>query len=144
MWIKLIEKVSEEFVFSSPAKLIDVEKAEKELGISFHHDLKEALLESDGIYGEYGLGLLWSVERIQADNINFRTNIDFKELYMPFDHLLFFADAGNGDQFAFPVQNGLIRNDDIFVWNHEDDSRNWVSPNLKNYFEGWLTGRIKI
>ncbi|WP_162255066.1 hypothetical protein [Paenibacillus sp. Soil522] len=35
----------------------------------------------------------------------------------------FFADAANGDQFAFPILNGKIVKKDIYVWNHEDDSR---------------------
>ena len=35
---------------------------------------------------------------------------------MPFDHLLFFADAGNGDQFAFPiVADGVVRQDIYYV-----------------------------
>jgi hypothetical protein len=38
-------------------------------------------------------------------------NTDFKELYMPFDCLLFFADAGNGDQFGYPICDGVIRRD---------------------------------
>jgi len=29
-----------------------------------------------------------------------RANVVFRESYMPFENLLFFADAGNGDQFA--------------------------------------------
>jgi len=61
---------------------------------------------------------------------------------MPFDCLLFFADAGNGDQFAFAILNGESRRDDIFVWNHEDDSRCWVALRLDTFYEGWLTGRI--
>jgi len=64
------------------------------------------------------------VERIAADNVGFRSNADFRELYMPFDPLLFFADAGNGDQFAFPR---TPPRDEVFVWDHEDDSRRWVA-----------------
>jgi hypothetical protein len=30
------------------------------------------------------------------------------------------------------------------VWNHEDDSRTWVAPNLAKYLEWWLTGRITL
>ena len=87
---------------------------------------------------------MWSTERIQQDNIEFRTTEDFKDLYMPFDSLLFFADAGNGDQFAFTVLNGEIRRNDIFVWNHENDSRTWAASNLKQYLEWWLSGKLQI
>lgn len=53
----------------------------------------------------------------------FRQSVDFRELYMPFDCLLFIADAGNGDQFAYSIVGGAIRRDDIFAWDHENDSR---------------------
>ncbi|WSL80461.1 SMI1/KNR4 family protein [Kitasatospora sp. NBC_01266] len=60
---------------------------------------------------------------------------------MPFDPLLFFADAGNGDLFALLPRIGRP---DVFVWNHEDDSRTWVAPSLAKYLEWWLTGQIKL
>jgi hypothetical protein len=60
--------------------------------------LAELLLECDGVTGEHDLGLVWPVERVKKDNLEFRSDPDFASLYMPFDPLLFFADAGNGDQ----------------------------------------------
>jgi hypothetical protein len=113
-------------------------------GIKLEAQLRSCLLEADGVRGEYSLDLLWPIERIVADNRRFRSHPDFRELYMPFDCLLFFADAGNGDQFAYPILVGAIRRNDIFVWNHEDDSRTWVAPSLKTYFEWLLTDRIQL
>ena len=55
-----------------------------------------------------------------------------------------FADAGNGDQFAFPIVGGSIRGTDVFAWDHENDSRSWVAPSLQTYLEGWLSGKIKL
>ncbi len=104
-------------------------------------DLAAFLAESDGLTGEYGLGLVWPLARIVEDNLMFRTFEDFASLYMPFDPLLFFADAGNGDQFAFRWRADLI---DVFVWDHENDSRTWVASNLKQYLEWWLNGKIKL
>jgi len=64
---------------------------------------------------------------------------------MPFNHLLFFGDAGNGDQFAFSIHaDGKIYRPDVFVWNHEDDSRTWIAPSLKTFFEWWSAGRISL
>jgi hypothetical protein len=60
---------------------------------------------------------------------------------MPFDPLLFFADAGNGDQFAFVLRD---RRKDVFVWDHETDSRKWVAPDLGSYLTWWLDGRIRV
>jgi hypothetical protein len=143
-WREFIQSLTSDFIFHSPAILDEVEKVESSLGVLFPNELKSLLQESDGIEGSYGLGLIWNVERIKKDNLNFRQFPDFKELYMPFDHLLFFADAGNGDQFAFGILNGEIRNTDIFVWNHENDSREWVAPSLDTYLEWWLNGKLEI
>jgi hypothetical protein len=96
------------------------------------------LAESDGIDGEYGLGLLWNIDRLRRDNIEFRTYPDFRELYMPFDGLVFFADAGNGDQFAL----SLTGNCEVFLWDHENDSRTWVATSVMKYLEGFMAGGI--
>jgi hypothetical protein len=82
------------------------------------------------------------LDKIVHTNLQFRQSPNYNQLYMPFDSLLFFADAGNGDQFAFPIQAEQIRRDDVFVWNHEDDSRFWVAPDLEKYIEWQLTGKI--
>ena len=62
------------------------------------------------------------------------------ELYLPFEGLVFFGDAGNGDQFA--VSQRANRED--YVWDHEDDSRNWVAPSVMRYLEWWMKGVITV
>lgn len=91
--------------------------------------------------GTHGLRLVWASAQIATENRTFRTYPDFARLYMPFDPLVFFADGGNGDQFALLAS---IDREDVFVWNHETDSRTWVAPNLATYLDWWLTGRITI
>jgi hypothetical protein len=105
-------------------------------------DLRALLLESDGLQAEYGLNLVWSLERIRKDNLYFRQSADFCELYLSFDQLLFFGDAGNGDQFAFPCLPD--RDHEVFVWNHEDDSRSWLAPRLSTFLEWWGSRRIRL
>lgn len=144
MWKELAKQHSSAVAVQAGASEMAIELAERTLGVRFPDDLRSCLMESDGIDGEYGLGLVWSLERIVRENQDFRGNADFRQLYMPFDCLLFFADAGNGDQFAFPIQAGEIRRGDVFVWNHEDDSRNWVAPSLSKYLECWLCGKLKM
>jgi hypothetical protein len=139
-----ISKYSDNCIFNKSADRIDVERCQRALGIELPKVLKDLLLESNGIHGEYGLRLLWTIDEIIETNTTFRTNSDFKELYMPFDNLLFFADGGNGDQFCFSILSGQVRRNDIFVWNHENDSREWVAPDLLKYFEWWLSGQIEI
>ena len=144
MWLELVSQLTQDLQSHSPATLNEIASVESELEVSLPRELKNLLQESNGVEGPYGLGLIWGTERIKRDNLSFRRFLDFKDLYMPFDHLLFFADAGNGDLFALAILNNKIRNPDIFVWNHENDSREWVAPSLERYLEWWLNGKLKI
>jgi hypothetical protein len=144
MWKTLIRQHWAEHQFFPAASTQQVDEAGKQLGVELPEDLRQLLLESDGVHGPHGLGLIWSIDRLLKDNVSFRTNEDFRELYMSFHSLMFFADAGNGDQFAFSVHNGRIRKPDIYVWNHEDDSRVWVASSLRQYIECWASGEITL
>lgn len=115
--------------------------AERRLGQSLPDELAALLAETDGVEGDYGLGLIWPVDRIVAENLALRGDADLARLYMPFDPLLFFGDAGNGDLFALVPHTGRP---DVFAWNHENDSRIWVAPRLGTYLEWWLTGKITL
>lgn len=144
MWRSFLQSLSPDCSFSSAAEPDSIAAAQRRLQVEFPAELVDLLSESDGVQGQYGLGLVWPVERILSDNLAFRANADFQELYMPFDCLLFFGDAGNGDQFAYPICAGIIRRPDVFAWEHEQDSRSWVAPSLRTYLDWWLTGRIKL
>ena len=144
MWREFVKELEPNFKFAEPADLVKLETAEEALRVKLPDELKSLLQECNGIFGSLGLGLVWPIERIVADNLAFRTNADFRELYMPFDPLLFFGDAGNGDQFAFAIQAGIIRRPDIFAWSHEDDSRTWKAPSLARFVEWLLSGRIQL
>jgi hypothetical protein len=129
--------------FAPPATDAQLDAVEADLGQPLPPVLRELLRETNGVRGDaYGLGLVWDAERISRDNKYFRDSEDFRQLYMPFTPLLFFGDAGNGDQFAFVRQP--VRDDDIYAWNHEDDSRTWVAPRLAVFFEWWGDGRIRL
>ena len=119
-WKQLLEQFSPSVSCHAATHESQLVAAERELGVCFPDELRDCLLESNGIEGEYSLALVWPLDRIIEDNKQFRNNSDFKELYMPFDSLLFFGDAGNGDQFAFAIVGGKIRRSEVFVWNHED------------------------
>jgi hypothetical protein len=144
MWIDFFRSISPECSFNLAGSMDDINASETKLNVILPKDIKSILLESNGVEGIYGLGLIWSIERIIEDNIRIRNDKIFKEIYMSFDNLLFFADSGMGDQFAFPIVNRTVCKQDVFVWNHEDDSRNWVAPTVSKYVEWWLKGKIKI
>jgi len=144
MWRERILSLCSAAEFAAPCSSSVLEATERALAIRLPSELGELLGESDGVLGEFGLGLVWPAQRIVEDNLGFRSNADFAELYMPFDSLLFFADAGNGDQFAYSILAAQIRRSDIFVWDHENDSRTWVAPSLERYIDWWLSGRIQL
>ena len=112
------------------------------LNVALPDDLRSLLAQSDGVEGIYGLDLVWPSARILDDNTKFRTLPTFRDLYMPFEPLLFFGDAGNGDQFAYRICGGRVR-PGIFLWNHENDSRSWAAPSLERYFEWTFAETLK-
>ncbi|MYW46278.1 SMI1/KNR4 family protein [Streptomyces sp. SID161] len=141
MWTELVTPLPGTSVFQAPATEASLIRCTTVLGHPLPADLAALLRETNGIEGEYGDGLIWSAERIASENQNLREDAELATLYMPFDPLLFFADAGNGDLFALLP---MIDRPDVFAWNHEDDSRTWVAPSLAKYLEWWLTGQIKL
>ncbi|MEU4119519.1 SMI1/KNR4 family protein [Kitasatospora sp. NPDC028055] len=110
--------------------MVALDDAERRLGFGLPGELRELLLESDGIVGHTSVDTVWPVERIVEQNLLFRSNRSFAELYMPFDALLFFGDNGGGDRFAFVR---TPQRPDVFVWEHETDSRRWVAGGLRDY-----------
>jgi hypothetical protein len=143
MWKSFIGHISPDYTFNAPASENEILGLEEALNVKLSDELKSLLRESNGVDEQYG-ALIWSVNRIIEENVSLRSYPDFKDLYMPFDCLLFVADAGNGDLFGYSVLNGAIQKDDIFVWNHEDDSRTWVAPSLQTFIEWWTGGKISV
>jgi hypothetical protein len=137
MWRELITNLCPKATYADPAPADELRRAADELHCTLPDELISLLRETNGVEGEYGLGLVWPIGRIIDDNLHFREA--FKDLYMPFEPLLFFADAGNGDQFAFPR---IPPRSEVFSWNHEDDSRNWAASSLEQYLQSWLEGKI--
>jgi len=135
-WKKLINKNTDEAEFAEPAEIEDIEAAEDALGIEFPAELRAMLLEFNGLAANYGVPVVWSAEEIASQNLAFRNNEDFKELYKPFNHLLFFGHDGGGDQFAYGIgADGRVDQKEIFRWGHEEDTRDLYAKGLRNYFE---------
>lgn len=132
MWRDMIAGFGGQVDFHAPADRQILDQIEQHLGQPLPSPLKQLLLETDGLDDEFGTEVVWSAQRILDDNKQFRTESSFRDLYMPFDDMMFFGDNGGGDQFSFarnPERN------DVFVWDHETDSRNWVSASLEDYLQ---------
>ena len=144
MWKEYIQSATSGYHFTKPATKSDINHIKEKLGVELPFDLLELFSETNGVFDEFNCPLIWSTNQIIEDNLFFRSFEDFKYIYMPFNHLLFFSDAGNGDLFGYPILNGSIQRDDIFVWDHESDSRKWVASSLKDFIEGWANSRISV
>ncbi|MER7221638.1 SMI1/KNR4 family protein [Streptomyces rubradiris] len=130
MWRQAVTEVFPGVGLREPAEPSDLVTAEKRLGRSVPAELRQLLLESNGVIGHFLVNTVWSLDRIVETNLYFRSDETFAQLYMPFDALLFFGDNGGGDQFAFVRKP---ERPDIFVWEHESDSRRWVARDLRDY-----------
>ena len=142
MWREQIERVCSKCTFAPPASEQSLNDIEAALGVALPSELRAFLLESNGVSDKCGDGVL-SAEQITAHNLEMR-DIAEDDLYMSFDSLLCFASVGNGDLFFFPIQgNGKVNNPDIFLWNHEDDSRQWAANDLEQFVEKWYSGNFE-
>jgi hypothetical protein len=130
MWRQIAGQALPTAEFSEPVDSAGLADAEQRLGCSLPAELVSLLQETDGIVGHYGVDTVWPLRRIVKDNLHFWSDRTFATLYMPFQPLLFFGDNGGGDHFAFVRTPPRA---DIFVWDHEDDSRRWVARDLRDY-----------
>ncbi|MEU0465173.1 SMI1/KNR4 family protein [Amycolatopsis sp. NPDC006131] len=124
--------------FRPPATEAELQACEATLGHAIPDELRRLLAETNGIVDEMESPLLWNTQRISAENVYFRTSPDVQGLYMPFEGLVFFSDAGNGDQFGVSLSVG----NEVYAWDHEDDSRMWVAQTVLDFLQGWMTGTI--
>ena len=144
MWKELITQLEPQAVFAPGATVERLSRLEQALGARLPNDLRSLLSESDGVEGQYGLHLIWSADEIEEFNRQRREDAGFRSTYMPFDALLFFADAGNGEMFALGVIEGSVQRPFVYVWNPINDSRTWVASSIRHFLEAWLSGKLKI
>jgi hypothetical protein len=134
-WKILVTRLTDEAEFAPPADEGRLRELGHGLGLTIPLALREFLLEADGLTADYS-EMIWTVADIEQRNREFRTFPDFRSLYMPFDHFLFFGGDGGGDQFAFAIDaDGEIRKLDIYRWEHESDARSWFAGHLEQYLE---------
>jgi hypothetical protein len=100
MWKDYINTVAKGYDFKQPVIQSEIQQIKKELQVELPNDLFELYKETNGVFDEFGCPLIWSTDQVIRDNLFFRSFADYKDIYMPFDHLLFFSDAGNGDLFG--------------------------------------------
>ncbi len=132
---KLLASFERQFNFNNSVSDLELAETQEKLNVTFPSELTGLLNKTNGITDDYGFNIVWSAKKILDQNLSFRNDEEFKELYMPFDNLLFFGEEANGDLYAFIVLEDKINRSDIFIWEHETDSRNWFASNLEKYLE---------
>ena len=123
--------------FAPPLDEVTIADAEKALHVEFPSDLRSFFFEAGGLVADYGCEVIWKISDIVNRNKEFRESVSFRELYMPFDHLLFFGDdGGGGDQFALAIHaDGIVHKHDVYRWEHETDARSWFASGLSHFLE---------
>jgi len=136
MWRELADELGLTSV--DPASEEDIAATEAAVGCKLPHDLRGLLTETDGL----GDGLVLSASDIARTNHEMRTTEDFATLYMPFEPLLLFGAEGDGNLYGFRILAGDAKPDDVFVWDHETDSRTATAFGLERYIRGerWHAG----
>lgn len=137
MWRELIERLDAEATFHPPATLEQLQAVESRLGVALPAELRDLLLDTNGVEVAYGTGLVWPTEEMAKRNLDMRSEWRRGEWagVMPFDHLLFFGALGNGDLVCFPITAQGVRNR-VFLWDHEDDSRTSSATSLADWLRG--------
>ena len=130
MWRELADELG--LASSEPASQNDIAEAEAAIGCALPDELRRLLAETDGL----GEGRVMSAREIARVNHEMRTTEDFAALYMPFEPLMFFGADDNGDLYAFRILGGEPNPGDVFVWDHETDSRTATAFGLERYVRG--------
>ena len=147
MWKEIIQKVDPACEFRDPASPSELARVEKVFGHKLPDSLRGLLLETNGVYHPSSyLDIIWDSDQIARRNNEMRQNKKFAKIYMTFQSLLFFADAGvDGIMFAFQVTaSGTVQDGNIVVWDGIEDSRPVLAYSLEDYLTRWLDGRLKI
>jgi len=84
--------------------------------------------------------ILWTVEQIVTNTIahyDYLKNIDVQCT----DKCIFFADNGCGEHFGYKLTEGTI-DMSIYVYYPIDNRFRKIASNIKEWAEGWFSGKI--
>lgn len=136
-WSELYNRLKKEhkaIKTNHPATLNQVAHVEKTLGVRLPDDIKEFLLEMNG-----DGWFVFSADEIIETNLRVRTEMTS---YMSLDCLLFFAGNGCGDYYGYPITRDGIRDDNVFIWEHEYDNRIWRANSIEDAIRKYYNDEI--
>ena len=136
-WKNLLEEFIGDYssiTLNPPATEQQISEIEEKLHINLPADIKDILGEFNG-----DNFFLLSAEQMIKINLMVRTF----NFCMPLDCLLFFGENGCGDYYGYPItREDGIRSDNVFMWNHEYDSREWKATSLQEAIEKYYSNLI--
>jgi hypothetical protein len=135
-WKLLAEAASLRLVTPRPAEAA-VADAERVLGSRLSESLRDLYAHTDGLTDEWGYAYVLPISELGRQNQHFRTA--FGDLYMSFDDLILFGQLGNGDMLFQP--RVPQDNENVFVWDHEDDSRTWFANDVADALRRLAAGQ---
>jgi hypothetical protein len=81
MWRELVAALFDDVKFNAPARPEDLKIAEERLRVALPEELKALLLESNGLAAYYGTPFVRSTDEIVSQNLLFRQQPEFRDLY---------------------------------------------------------------
>jgi hypothetical protein len=125
-WNRIAAAASLRLVTPAPsdAAVRDVQRA---LQARMSESLKDLYSSSDGLVDEWGYEYVLPLADLRRENEAFRR--EFRDLYMSFEDVLLFGQLGNGDMLFQPLVPD--ENENVFRWDHEDDSRTWYAADVE-------------
>jgi SMI1/KNR4 family protein SUKH-1 len=125
-WTHIAAAVSLQLVTPPPSDAA-VGDAERALRARLSASLRDLYSSTDGLVDEWGYAYVLPLDELTQQNQVFRRQ--FRDLYMPFEGLLLFGQFGNGDMLFQPLVPH--DNENVFRWDHEDDSRKWYAADVE-------------
>lgn len=117
-----------------PATHKQLTAAEETLLLKLPSDIKDLLGEMNG-----DGWFVFSTEQIVETNLSLRK----LDCFMPLDCMLFFAGNGCGDYYGFPItREDGVRDDNVFMWEHENDSRVWKASGVEDAIKKYYNDEI--
>ena len=90
-----LSSISKECEFKAPATEAEIASIKKKLNVGLPTKLADLYNQTNGVYGNYGISFIWSIEQLIRENIFLRTIHEQRDFIKPLDTFLFFSDAGN-------------------------------------------------
>jgi hypothetical protein len=123
--------------------------AEEALGRRLSDSLSELYAQTNGLLDEWGYAYVLSISELVELNRKFRSQ--YGDLYMSFNDVVLFGQLGNGDMFFQPSIPEAVassasssslprRYNEVFVWDHEGDSRTWYGRDVEDAIRRFTAG----